>query len=308
MTSMAEMMKEYADYLKTDKTETTMQGYMRTLRLYTDYIGVDRFTTKDILAWRSYLTEKGNSITTISLYMQHIKLFCAFVGGLDASFEMPNFKLILPDGKKVAREKKKEYSHVLTSEEVLEILSAERPLTFRKEVWTRNKAILSVFLTGSMRNTELCNIKVADLDFENGQILLEVTKGGKPRFARFGKVSQSAVSAWLAERKEWDAIDQSPYLFVIPSTDGKEAPKQFERSGMSTLVERLVRAIVGEENVRSHALRHASASFMLNAGEPIDIIQHRLGHENISNTMIYAKRLQGGMGNGEDAFDKAVGI
>lgn len=75
---------------------------------------------------------------------------------------------------------------------------------------------------------------------------------------------------------------------------------------MSSLVERLVQKITGMPDIRSHALRHASASFMLTNNVPIDVVQQALGHQNISNTVIYAKRLTNTQQNVGSIFDNAV--
>ena len=93
-------------------------------------------------------------------------------------------------------------------------------------------------------------------------------------------------------------------LFVVVEEDGSWKP--FDRVVMSALVERLVRKITGEKDIRSHALRHASASFMLTNGVPIDMVQQALGHQNISNTVIYAKRLTNTQQNVGSIFDSAL--
>ena len=85
-----------------------------------------------------------------------------------------------------------------------------------------------------------------------------------------------------------------------------DAYKGFERVAMSTLVERCVKSILGEDGIRTHALRHASASFMLSNNVPIDEIQKALGHSNINTTMIYAKRFQTDSESKKSVFDVAV--
>ena len=67
----------------------------------------------------------------------------------------------------------------------------------------------------------------------------------------------------------------------------------FDRVSMSTMIERKVKKITGMDDVRSHALRHASASFMLSKDVPIDIVRDALGHKQVSTTERYAVRLNG---------------
>ena len=75
---------------------------------------------------------------------------------------------------------------------------------------------------------------------------------------------------------------------------------------MSTMIERKVKKITGMEDVRSHALRHASASFMLTNGVPIDMVQKALGHSSVANTQRYAMRLTNTQESVGSIFDSAL--
>ena len=67
----------------------------------------------------------------------------------------------------------------------------------------------------------------------------------------------------------------------------------FARTELSTLIERFTRACTGrEEGVRTHALRHANASYLLDAGLSLDDIKDLLGHSNPQLTARYAERLR----------------
>ena len=297
--------KYYADIykksLKADKTAATIEGYSRTLDLYMKYN--DELTTASILAWRTEISE-NLSVTSIALYMQHLMYFCKFIKAMDKDFEMPDFSIIMPDKRKVSKAKRKPYEHVLTCEQVIELLNSYKPTRCHNDTWPRNKAILTVFLTASCRNTELTSIRPCDLDYENGRVFLVNTKGGEERYAAFPKTAQKAVDAYMQSGYRPANLRDTDPLFVVVEEDGSWKP--FDRVVMSALVERLVRKITGEKDIRSHALRHASASFMLTNGVPIDMVQQALGHQNISNTVIYAKRLTNNQQNVGNIFDSVA--
>lgn len=297
--------KYYADIykksLKADKTAATIEGYSRTLDLYMK--SNDELTTASILAWRTEISDKV-SITSMNLYLCHIQYFCRFIKAMDKDFEMPDFSIIMPDKRKVSKAKRKPYEHVLTCEQVIELLNSYKPTRCHNDTWPRNKAILTVFLTASCRNQELASIRPCDLDYANGRVFLVNTKGGEERYAAFPKTAQKAVEAYMQSGYRPTNLRDTDPLFVVVEEDGSWKP--FDRVVMSALVERLVRKITGEKDIRSHALRHASASFMLTNGVPIDVVQQALGHANIANTTIYAKRLTNNQQSVGSIFDTAV--
>ena len=297
--------KHYADIykksLKADKTAATIEGYSRTLDLYMK--SNDELTTASILAWRTEISEKV-SITSLSLYCQHLMYFCKFIKAMDKDFEMPDFSIIMPDKRKVSKAKRKPYEHVMSCEQVVELLNSYKPTRCHNDTWPRNKAILTVFLMCSVRNSELTHIRVADIDFEKGRIRIVNAKGGEERYAAFPKMAQKAVDAYMQSGYRPTTLRDTDPLFVTVDENGSWKP--FDRVVMSALVERLVRKITGEKDIRSHALRHASASYMLTNGAPIDIVQTALGHKNLQNTMIYAKRIGGGDVAVNDFFNGAL--
>ena len=291
----------YKKSLKADKTAATIEGYSRTLDLYMK--SNDELTTASILAWRTEISE-NLSVTSIALYMQHLMYFCKFIKAIDKDFEMPDFSIIMPDKRKVSKAKRKPYEHVMTCEQVVELLNSYKPDRCHNDTWPRNKAILTVFLTGSMRNKELTAIRPCDLDYANGRVFLVDTKGGEERYAAFPKTAQKAVQEYLNSGYRPTTLRDTDPLFVVANEDGTW--NKFDRVVISALVERLVRKITGEKDIRSHALRHASASFMLTNGVPIDMVQKALGHSAIQNTIRYAARLTDTQGAVGSIFDSAV--
>ena len=240
----------------------------------------------------------------LAKYICHIKYFCKFIKAMDKNFDMPDFSILMPDKRKVSKAKRKPYEHVMTCEQVVEILNSYKPTRCHNDTWPRNKAILTVFLTSSCRNKELTAIRPCDLDYENGRVFLVDTKGGEERYAAFPKTAQKAVEDYLQSGYRPTTLTDEDPLFVTVQEDG--AWSKFDRVVMSSLVERLVQKITGEKDIRSHALRHASASFMLTNNVPIDVVQQALGHANISNTVIYAKRLTNTQQNVGSIFDAVV--
>ena len=295
----------YKAAMKADKTAATIEGYSRTIDMFLDFLDGREITTATIMEWRTKISGEV-AITSLSLYLSHLKYFCKFIHAMNRDFEMPDFDIIMPDKRKVAKAKRKPYSHVMSCEQVLEILNAYRPKRCHEDIWPRDKAILTTFLTSSCRNTELCSIRPCDLDYTMNRVLLVKTKGGEERYAAFPKSAQKAVNDYLSSGYRPSTLTDKDPLFVVVKDDGSWVP--FERKGMSVMVERKVRKIIDESGFRSHSLRHASASFMLTNNVPIDVVQQALGHQNIANTSIYAKRLTNSQESVGSIFDSALAV
>lgn len=286
--------KDYAETwkaaLKADKTAATIEGYSRTIDMFLDFLGDQPVTTPTIMAWRTKLSGEV-SICSLNLYLSHVKYFCRFIKAMDRDFEMPDFSIIMPDKRKVAKAKRKPYEHVMTCEQVVELLNSYRPKRCHEDIWPRDKAILTCFLTFSCRNTELCHVTPADLDYTNARVRITHAKGGEERYAAFPATAQKAVKDYLTTGYRPSTLTDNDPLFGVRKEDGSWVP--FERKGMSVMVERKVRKIIEESGFRSHSLRHASASFMLSKDVPIDIVRDALGHKQVSTTERYAVRLNG---------------
>lgn len=299
--------KDYADTwkaaLKADKTAATIEGYSRTIDMFLDFLGGQPVTTPTIMAWRTKLSGEVG-LTSLNLYLSHVKYFCRFIKAMDGDFEMPDFSIIMPDKRKVAKAKRKPYEHVMTCEQVVELLNSYRPKRCHEDIWPRDKAIMTMFLCASVRNSELCGITVTDLDYTNARVRITHAKGGEERYAAFPATAQKAVKEYLDSGYRPSTLTDNDPLFGVRKEDGSWVP--FERKGMSVMVERKVRKIIEESGFRSHSLRHASASFMLTNGVPIDMVQKALGHQNLNNTVIYASRLNDVQQSVGSIFDAAV--
>lgn len=279
----------YKKTLKADKTAATIEGYSRTIDMFLDFLGDQEITTSTLMAWRTEISENV-SITSLNLYLCHIKYFCKFIKAMDKNFDMPDFDVIMPDSRKVAKAKRKPYQHVLSCEQVIELLNAYRPKRCHEDIWPRDKAIITMYLLCSVRNSELRFIRPCDVDYVNARIRITHAKGGEERYAAFPEKAQNALKQYLnSSYRPATASDTDPLFGTVK--DGSW--QMIDRVTMSAMIERKVKLITGMDDVRSHALRHASASFLLTKGAPIDIVQTALGHKNLQNTMIYAKRIGG---------------
>lgn len=143
----------------------------------------------------------------------------------------------------------------------------------------REKAMLEFMYSTGCRVSELCNVKITDVDFKENTVHL-YGKGRKHRTSFINARCEVALNEYLKCRK-----GESEYLFVSDRAPHNNVTKD--------TVERVVRDLSSRsglgKNVTPHVLRHTTATQAVNNGMAIEDVSKLLGHANVATTMIYAK-------------------
>lgn len=268
----------------------TIANYERVTAKYMDYItanGYDEASIASVNDWKISLTETGVKITTVNLYLNILHAMFKFAVDMGMIEKSPIIPIVMPSKKSVSAEKKKPYTKLLTANEFKAILASGKPKGVTELNWKRNRAILFVFLTSGLRNSELRDLKMRNISFEKGTITVENGKGGKSRICAFPKISQEVVKEYLESGYRPNNLGADDYVFGT----NEDGWKQFDRFTLSQLVQRNIKLITGRDDCRTHSLRHASASWMLSHGINMDSISALLGHSNTQTTALYAERL-----------------
>ena len=291
--------KAYLSSRKADGlSEGTVANYERITKKYMDFIkenGYEDASIASVNDWKISLSEAGVKITTMNLYLGILKSFFDWSVQMRMIDESPVIPVVMPSRKAVNVEKKKPYTKLLSANEFRAILSSDRPKGVPAIKWTRNRAILVVFLTSGLRNSELRDLRMRDISFEKGTITVENGKGGKARICAFPKIAQDALREYLESGYRPNNLGADDYVFGT----NEDGWKQFDRFTLSQLVQRNIKLITGRDDCRSHALRHASASWMLLNGMNMDSISSLLGHASVATTALYAERLNPTSPSGE---------
>ncbi|MGF1556875.1 tyrosine-type recombinase/integrase [Paucihalobacter sp.] len=144
----------------------------------------------------------------------------------------------------------------------------------------RDKLIIELFYATGIRRTELVNLKVNDVDLNNGVIKV-LGKRHKERYIPLiGSVSIS-ISNYLRERNLLNIIKDDSYLFL-------------NKSGVKlndSLVYKVVRNCFSQVSVKvkksPHILRHSFATHLLNEGANLNAVKELLGHTSLAATQVY---------------------
>jgi len=200
---------------------------------------------------------------------------------------------------------------VLSKDEVWRVLNAvQHPL---------HHLILELLYGTGMRLMECCRLRVKDIDFDRGQILIREAKGGKDRSVPLPEkctvrlVRQIEIAkGWLEEdqgagrkgvslpaafdRKDSGASLRLQWYYVFPSAMLSRDPRNRQGPLLrhhvhQNSVQKALKAALQTSNVTKrvtcHTLRHSFATHLLENGYDIRTVQELLGHKSVETTMIY---------------------
>lgn len=147
---------------------------------------------------------------------------------------------------------------------------------------TRNKAILETLYGCGLRVSELINLKISDLFFNEG--FIKVTgKGDKQRFVPIMQDTQKYIDIYKNEIRNHLNINPKDSDILFLNRRGK----QLTRAMIFTIIKDLAKAINLKKTISPHTFRHSFATHLLENGADLRAIQLMLGHESITTTEIY---------------------
>ena len=145
----------------------------------------------------------------------------------------------------------------------------------------RDRAMLELLYATGLRVSELCGLRVADIQFESG-VLRAIGKGNKQRMTPIGKSGAGGGTDVLAGCAAEAAAWAGESLFV---RDGARGP--LTRQAFWKLLAALGRKAGIFHNLTPHVIRHSFATHLLEGGADLRSVQTMLGHADISTTQIY---------------------
>lgn len=152
------------------------------------------------------------------------------------------------------------------------LLATKRPL--------RDRCILETLYATGIRCSELCNIQLNDIDFDQKTILI-TGKGDKQRIVLFNDITKQRLLQYIQIERIKDLQHNSFYLFLTQ----KGLPIQ-ERS-IQKILNKFSRQLPGKKNITPHKIRHSFATHLLNAGMDLRSLQELLGHSSLATTEKY---------------------
>jgi integrase/recombinase XerC len=269
------LQNKFITYLSSEKrfSEHTIKSYTTDLKQFTSFLSsefqiideINEISFQIIRTWIASLLEKGINPRSVNRKISTLKTYFKFLIREGELVENPMMKVVAPKSKKRLP--------VFIEED--QIASLLNEVQFEEGfVGQRNKLIIELFYVTGIRLSELINIKISDVDFNNQSIKV-LGKRNKERIIPLTSNVLNDLNIFIKNNK------QNKYLFT-----NLKGGKLYNK-----LVYRLVNKYIGEissVNKKSpHILRHTFATHMLNNGADINAIKELLGHANLSATQVY---------------------
>jgi len=158
---------------------------------------------------------------------------------------------------------------ILSPEEVLRVLAAIRSV--------KHKAIIATAYAAGLRISEVCGLRIADIDSQRMCIHVRSGKGKKDRYVMLGDSLLALLRQYYQKVRP-----QGEYLFP-----GQKPQRHITPTAVRQVLRKVIRETGLCKKVTMHTLRHCFATHLMEAGTDIRILQVLLGHSSIRTTLRY---------------------
>ncbi len=245
-------------------------------KYYPRILALEKVTKGIVRDYRRYLQSYKNrkneplSNSTQILKLIIVRKFFSFLVEQDLILKNPASSLTLP------REEQKLIRNIPTENEVMSILENLKPT---EPLSIRNRAIVETFYSCGIRTTELCRLKVQDVDLKEQTLTIVKGKGNKSRIVPIGQYACYYIQLYLEKARKYmlkgRKSDQG-YLFIT------RRGNPFNNTTINRSVMRNVsRMLDKKKNLSCYSFRHATATHLLANNVDIAYIAKLLGHSSL---------------------------
>lgn len=222
---------------------------------------------KDFLVWYNISTTNARTqsrvLSGIRAFYKYLLIDGAITENPSTLIESPKIGLKLPE--------------VLSIAEIDRIVEA---IDLSKPEGHRNKAIIETLYGAGLRVSELVNLRITDINFNEDYVTV-TGKGSKQRLVPIGKKALREIELYRQERSMMPVITDGNILFL------NRRGKKLTRVMIFTIIKFLAAKAGIRKNISPHTFRHSFATHMVEAGADLRAVQEMLGHESILTTEIY---------------------
>lgn len=264
------VINDFISYIsKKNYSINTYTSYINDLYYFYIFIKKDlkKVTFEDVKDYLEHLNLKKEKPSSVRRKISSLKSFYKFLyknNYMDKK-DYPLTKVAYP-------KMEKKLPKFIYYNDLLEIINEST----KDKDGVRDRLIIEMLYATGVRVSELINIKINDIDFNNRRIIV-LGKGNKERIVYYGEYAEEVLKEYMKthERKNHN------YLFVN-SKGG-----QLTDRGVRYIIDNIMSKLSVKTHVTPHVLRHTFATDMLNNGCDIKVVQELLGHSSLKATEIY---------------------
>ncbi len=275
---MIPYLEEYQIYLLMGRSlsNNTIENYLLDLNKFFAYVKdakleLNEIELKHLQDYLIELAEWGISTRSQARMISGLKSYFDFLENNEKIelnptdlLEAPKIEMKIPE--------------VLSLDEIETIIAA---VDLSKPLGQRNRAIIEVLYGSGIRVSELINLKISNIFFDEGYMQVE-GKGNKQRLVPLSEESIKQINLWFLDRNTLNIKrGHEDYLFL------NQRGAQLTRAMIFTIVKQLAELTGIKKNISPHTFRHSFATHLLENGANLRAIQLLLGHESITTTEIY---------------------
>lgn len=272
------LLDEFLKYLQLEKRYSphTIKAYQIDLAQFEDYLietyesTLQKANHPMLRSWLAQMLDYGISPRSVNRKITALKTFYKFLLKEEKLKEDPTIKIVPPKMSKTLP--------AFIEEGQMRSLLDDLPFDEGYE-GVRDKLMIELFYSTGIRQSELINIKIKDIDLSSDLIKV-LGKRNKERLIPLTIELRQKIDAYLKLRAELPIKDSS---YLLLTNKGKKL--------YPTLVYRQVNHYLSQvtslDKKSPHVLRHTFATHMLNNGADLNAIKELLGHANLSATQVY---------------------
>lgn len=271
----------YRQYLLLERSLSahTISGYLSDLNKFAEFdelsgkgLGPLRTDLEHLRNFLKYINELGLGARSQARLISALKGFYKFLlleDELNSSpaelLEAPRIGRKLPD--------------TLSYDEILNLIDG---VDLSVAEGQRNKAIIETLYSCGLRVSELVNLRLGNLYFDDDYISV-VGKGNKERLVPIGPDAIKLINIYIKDIRQKQQVQKGSEDIVFLNRRGK----QLTREMIFTIVRNLAELVGIKKTISPHTFRHSFATHLVEGGADLRVVQDLLGHQSITTTEVY---------------------
>ena len=275
----------FQSYLRLEKSlsSKTVAAYLSDIKIFANFLSpneekkineeaLKNASLLDFQKFSQYLYQENTKTTTQARAVSSLKAFYRF---LQYEKIIENNPTELLEAPKIGRT----LPEVLSVQEIESILAA---IDLSSKEGHRNKAMIEVMYGCGLRVSELINLKLSQLFFNENFIKI-IGKGDKERLVPIGTIAQNAVLHYIEGFRNKLKFKKGMEDILFLNRRGSKLTREM----IFIMVKELAQLAGIEKSISPHTFRHSFATHLIEGGADLRAVQEMLGHTSITTTEIY---------------------